>query len=106
MLLDAGWEDLIDGLWVVTTPKATALDRLVKDRGLTLDDAQSRMDAQESRRGIGNLEQEISMGSVTGCIQNNGNLEDLTRTLAEALENPKLWKHSSAVPTMTHDAES
>jgi dephospho-CoA kinase len=55
VLLDARWDDLLDGLWVVTAPRNVALHRLIEKRGLTLLEEKKRLNAQESRRGIGNL---------------------------------------------------
>jgi dephospho-CoA kinase len=88
VLLDAGWDDLLDGLWVVTAPRDVALHRLMETRGLTLQEGEKRLNAQQSRRGIGNLQQEIENGTVTGIID----LEDLTMSLREALDNPSFWK--------------
>jgi dephospho-CoA kinase len=92
VLLDAGWDDLLDGLWVVTAPREVALQRLMSTRGLTLQEGEKRLNAQQSRRGIGNLPQEIEDGAVTGIIENNGELEDLTISLRKALDNPSFWK--------------
>jgi dephospho-CoA kinase len=92
VLLDAGWDDLLDGVWVVTTPKSTALERLMQTRGLSQEEAQKRIDAQQSRRGIGTIQEEIDNGIVTGVIENNGSLESLKKSLNEALDDPKFWK--------------
>jgi dephospho-CoA kinase len=92
VLLDAGWDDLLDGLWVITAPREVALHRLVQTRGLTLQEGEKRLDSQRSRRGIGNLQQEIDNGTVTGIIENHGELEDLTMSLRKALDNPSFWK--------------
>lgn len=92
ILLDAGWEDLLDGVWAVTVPPEAALKRLVETRGLTPEEAQKRIDAQASRRGIGNLDKEVENGSVHCVVTNDGSLEDLTATLQKSLEDPKCWK--------------
>ena len=92
VLLDAGWDDLLDGVWVVTTPRDVALARLIETRGLTIEEANKRIDAQESRRGIGNLQQEIDYGLITGEINNDGSLDALTRSLSRSLDDPKFWK--------------
>jgi|JI9StandDraft_2_1071091.scaffolds.fasta_scaffold336137_1 dephospho-CoA kinase len=49
VLLDVRWDDLLDGLWVVTAPRDAALHRLIETRGPTLLGGKN---AQESRRGI------------------------------------------------------
>lgn len=92
VLLDAEWDDILDGVWVVTTPRQVALQRLQETRGLSLEESQKRIDAQESRRGIGNLEEEVRNHVVTKVIENSGSLEDLTKALHAALRDPKAWK--------------
>lgn len=94
VLIDAGWDDLFDAVWVVKAPVATTADRLISDRGMDGQDASLRIDAQQSRRGIGNLQEEIDRGTVTTVIENNGSIEDLTKTLAEKLSDPSSWKNS------------
>mmetsp|Transcript_3056 Transcript_3056/g.6364 ORF Transcript_3056/g.6364 Transcript_3056/m.6364 type:complete len:269 (-) Transcript_3056:2457-3263(-) len=93
ILLDAGWEDLLDGVWAVTAPSEKALDRLVETRGLTPEEAQKRIDAQASRKGIGSsLDKEVQEGVVHCVVQNDGTLDDLKETLQKSLEDPKCWK--------------
>jgi dephospho-CoA kinase len=55
VLLDVRWDDLLDGLWVVTAPRDAALHRLIETRGPTLLGGKKRLNAQESRRGIEKL---------------------------------------------------
>jgi dephospho-CoA kinase len=93
VLLDAEWDDLLDGIWVVTAPREVALQRLMETRGLSQDEAEKRINAQESRRGIGNLQQEIEQGVVTGVIENNGGLDELTTALKNALDDSSCWKN-------------
>jgi len=92
VLLDAEWDDLLDGVWVVTAPRDVALQRLMETRGLSHEESQKRIDAQESRRGIGNLQEEVQNRIVTNVIDNHGSLEDLARALGVALRDPKSWK--------------
>jgi len=92
VLLDAEWDDLLDGIWVVTAPISIAMERLMETRGLSKEEAQKRISAQESRRGIGNLDMEISNGIVTGVIKNEGGLDDLKGALSSALNDPQYWK--------------
>eukprot|EP00934_Nitzschia_sp_Nitz4_P004743 Nitzschia sp. Nitz4//scaffold2_size372955//365995//366903//NITZ4_000484-RA/size372955-processed-gene-0.462-mRNA-1//1//CDS//3329546961//4733//frame0 len=92
VLLDANWDDILDGIWVVRTPRTTALQRLMETRGLSEEEANKRIDAQESRRGIGNLEEELQNKVVSKVIENAGSLEDLKQSLQQALDDPKAWK--------------
>ena len=92
VLLDAEWDDILDGVWVVKAPREIALQRLMETRGLSQDESEKRIHAQQTRRGIGNLEEEIQNKVVTKVIENDGSLEDLRNALAEALRDPKSWK--------------
>jgi dephospho-CoA kinase len=92
ILLDAGWDDILDGVWVVTTSKSIALERLMETRGLSQEEAEKRITAQDSRRGIGNLDEEVKTGVVSGVVENTGSLDDLKTALSNALKDPKSWK--------------
>lgn len=50
VLIEAGWQDLVDEVWVVSAKPAVALERLVKRNGLTEEAAQTRLDAQLTNR--------------------------------------------------------
>jgi len=91
VLLDADWEDVVDGVWVIRTSQDTALQRLQDTRGLSQEEALKRIAAQESRRGIGNLEDEVRNGVVTGVIDNDGTLDDLKSALAKMLQDDAAW---------------
>ncbi len=73
VLLEAGWDDLCDEVWVVSAPEDTVLSRLQTRRGITRDIARARMRAQMSP-----AERE-RRADVT--IANDGDLESLERTL-------------------------
>ena len=91
VLIDAGWMDLLDGLWVVEASPEVSLQRLVEHRGMTKEDAQKRMEAQQSRRGIGNLQEEVHDGIVSAVIKNDEGTEALQANLKAALEDPSCW---------------
>lgn len=92
VLLDAGWENMVDGIWAVTVPRKDALQRLIETRGLTPEEATKRIGAQKSCRGIGNVSEEVENGVVTGVVVNEGSIEDLKQTLEKALDDPNFWK--------------
>ena len=50
VLLEAGWEDLVDEVWVVTTKIETAIGRLGTRNGLDRARARARIDSQMSNR--------------------------------------------------------
>ena len=92
VLIDAGWDDLVDGIWVISAPRETALSRLIETRGLTEEEAGKRIDAQESRRGITNIQDEIDANVITCEVNNDGSLDDLIKSLKVSLNEPKCWK--------------
>ena len=92
VLLDAGWEDLLDGVWVVRAPQKTAVERLIEYRSFTREDAEKRIEAQNPRRGIGNVEEEVKNGVVTAIIENTGGLEELKKALLDKLNDSNAWK--------------
>ena len=91
ILLDAGWDDLMDGVWAVVATKEIALERIMARNNLSREEAEKRIIAQESRRGIGNLEEEKEKGKITAIIENNGTLDDLKEALQNTLSDPKSW---------------
>lgn len=91
ILLDAGWDDLLDGVWAVTAPKSVALERIMKRNNLSKEEAEKRINAQDSRRGIGNIEEEIKQRTITAVVENNGTLDDLKEILKNMLKDPKSW---------------
>lgn len=91
VLLDAGWHEFQDGVWVVKVSPQVALERLQSERGMTHDEALQRIEAQESRRGMKNLQDEIQNGVVTGVVDNSGDLEALKKGLREKLGDDKAW---------------
>lgn len=85
ILLDAGWEDMCDAVWSVRVSPEVAQERLMTTRGLTETEAMSRIQAQKSCRGIGNLNDEYESGTVHTVIENDGNLDQLQQKLQNAL---------------------
>ena len=95
VLIDAGWNALLDSLWVVRTSEDQALERLHSQRGLSIADAKARIEAQKVRRGIGNLQEEVDDGVVTCVISNNGSASELKAQLAKALQDDSCWYMTS-----------
>ena len=92
VLLDAGFDDILDGVWVVRAPPDVAVERLVQYRSFTAEDAKKRVEAQKTRRGIGNVDEEVKNGVVTGIIENTGGLDELKQSLLEKLNDSNAWK--------------
>jgi len=96
VLLEAEWYKFMDGVWMVTVPTDVAVERLVESRGCPREEAVQRIEAQTSRRGIGdaNLQREVADKVVTAVVDNSGSLEELKRRLAESLSDPGAWYQS------------
>lgn len=76
VLLEAGWEDLVDEIWVVVVESELAVKRLASRNGLDEDSARARISSQ-----LSNAER---TARATVVIENNGTLEDLEARVADA----------------------
>ena len=68
-LLEGPLVDHVDAVWVVTTPRETRIERLVQERGMTREDAERRVDAQNPE------EEKVRAANVV--IHNDGSLEHM-----------------------------
>ena len=50
VMIEAGWQDLVAEVWVVTTKQETAINRLKKRNGYSREQALARIDSQMSNR--------------------------------------------------------
>ncbi len=50
VMLEAGWQDLVSEVWVVTTKQETAIDRLKSRNGLNREQSLARIESQMSNR--------------------------------------------------------
>lgn len=71
VLIEAGWLDLVDEVWVVQVPEAIAMQRLMARNGFSADDARARIRAQLSNEERARYAQVI--------IDNSGSVEDARR---------------------------
>ena len=67
----------MDAVWVVTCPRSEQVRRLMTERGMTSDQAETRISAQGS--------QEEKVRHATVVIDNGGTLEETERQVAAAL---------------------
>ena len=92
VLLDAGWHDsFLDAVWVVVVPENVAVQRLMQNRDLSREEALKRIHAQASRRGIGNIDEEVRKKVVTATIDNSGSLDTLKEALSQKLDDDAAW---------------
>ena len=76
VLFEAGWEDLVDDIWVVVVEPDLAVARLAERNGLDEGAARARIASQ--------LSNEERTARADRVITNNGTLEDLERGIGEA----------------------
>jgi dephospho-CoA kinase len=78
LLAESGRADTFDAVIVVDAPAEVQVQRMLRDRSWTQDEAESRMAAQASR--------EDRNAIATHLIENTGTLEDLRRRVTEVFE--------------------
>lgn len=84
-LIESGAADDCDAVWVVTCPRAVQIARLMHTRGLSLAEAELRIDAQPPQ------EEKVARADVV--IDNGGSLADTRRQVERA------W-HETVAPHM------
>jgi dephospho-CoA kinase len=78
LLAEAGIADTFDAVVVVDAPTDLQVERMLRDRGWTREDAESRIAAQASR--------EDRLAVATYVIENTGSLEDLRARVREVYD--------------------
>jgi dephospho-CoA kinase len=91
VLLDAGWYNFQDGVWVVQASPEVALSRLQEFRNMSREEALQRIEAQKSRRGMANLQDELDAGVVSSVVDNSGDVEALRQVIGEKLQDDTAW---------------
>jgi dephospho-CoA kinase len=78
-LVESGYSQLCHAVWLVTCPPEVQLERLIRDRGLSREDAQARLDAQG--------DSSAKLAAATEIIDNSGDIPHLRAQVASA------WQH-------------
>ena len=78
LLAESGRADTFDAVIVVDAPAEVQVERMVRDRGWTREDAEARIAAQASR--------EDRRAVATYVIDNTGTLDDLRHQVTEVVE--------------------
>jgi len=76
VLIEAGWQSLVDRVWAVSATRASAIGRVMASRGLCREEAELRLDAQlpdAERRRLADL-----------VIENDGTPAELQARVEEA----------------------
>jgi dephospho-CoA kinase len=75
-LIEAGWADKSDAVWVVTCTREQQLERLMSTRGYSREEAEMRIDAQAPQ------EEKVARADIV--IDNSGSLEHTQRQVDAA----------------------
>ena len=75
VLIEAGWTDLTDEVWVTTAPEAHVIQRLQSRNNLTEEQVRARMGSQMP------TEERVKHAHV--IVENDGDLEELRRKVEE-----------------------
>lgn len=78
LLAESGRADTFDAVIVVHAPEDTQIDRMVRDRGWTEEEARARIAAQAAA--------EDRLALATYVIDNTGTIEDLRRRVTEVFD--------------------
>ena len=84
LLLEAGWDALVDEVWCTGASEDVVIDRLKSRNGLNKEEAQKRINAQMS------VDERKSRSQV--MIENNGDLAQLTTVIEQIWENRVITK--------------
>lgn len=84
LLLEAGWDALVDEVWCTGASEDVVIDRLKARNGLDKEEAQKRINAQMS------VDERKSRSQV--MIENNGDLAQLTTVIEKIWENRVITK--------------
>ena len=88
LLLEAGWDALVDEVWCTGASEDVVIDRLKARNGLNKEEAQKRINAQMS------VDERKSRSQV--MIENNGDLAQLTTVIEKIWENRVITKVEKA----------
>ncbi len=78
ILIEAGWDSLVDEIWVTTAPEPHVVSRLEKRNNFSLDDIKARINSQ--------LPEANRINRAEVVIENSGDLNDLSNQIET------LWK--------------
>jgi dephospho-CoA kinase len=84
-LIESGWADRCDSVWVVTCRRDQQIERLIRTRGYSAEEAEMRVSAQAP--------QEAKVARAGVVIDNSGALEQTRRQVLRA------WRDLSPSPT-------
>jgi len=92
-LLDGDLRKVCDSIWVANAPEVIQVERLMRKRGLTRDQAQERISSQSSQS------QKVNMANMV--ITNTGSYDDLWKQVSEAWKQVVPGAQDSQADTIT-----
>jgi dephospho-CoA kinase len=84
VMIEAGWDSLVDEVWVIVASREAVLSRVSRQRGCGVEEAEARIKAQ--------LSDSERCRHADVVIDNSGTSADLTRDLE------KIWKERVPLP--------
>ena len=75
LLFEAGWDSLVEEVWVTDTPEETVIGRLAQRNGMNEEEARKRLSAQMSR--------EERLGRADIVIDNSSGVAEMQRAIDE-----------------------
>ena len=96
VLIEAGWQALVDEVWVVTASRERAIERVVATRGLSRAEVERRLDNQ--------ISDEERVAGAACAVRNDGTFGELRSALErcwrERLNLPMIpsWKRPALSP--------
>jgi dephospho-CoA kinase len=87
VLIEAGWTDAADEVWVVTSPEAQVIQRIQARNNLTEEQVRARMSSQMS------TEERVKYADIV--VENDGDLEDLRRKVKALWEDRLVSKDTA-----------
>eukprot|EP00164_Ancoracysta_twista_P008225 GFYU01011825.1.p1 GENE.GFYU01011825.1~~GFYU01011825.1.p1 ORF type:complete len:212 (-),score=53.84 GFYU01011825.1:105-740(-) len=79
ILLEAGWNDIVDEVWIVGAKPELMKERLMARNQFSEEEAMKRIQSQKT------LEERIEMGNPKAVLTNNTSSDDLKRQVTEQL---------------------
>ena len=87
VLIEAGWTDAADEVWVVTAPEAHVIQRIQSRNNLTEEQVRARMSSQMS------TEERVKYADIV--VENDGDLDDLRRKVKALWEDRLVSKDTA-----------
>ena len=89
ILIEAGWDELVDEIWVVSAPEELVIERISGRNGMSSEQIQQRIRSQ--------LSPKERRKYATVVINNDGNLDQLKLKVLKAWEDRVVFMNTTKV---------